>query len=351
MSEASHPSIATLRERVDAVSAGMRQALKDEPTVDFSGGNLGETYVTGAGIAAGPARFMAELLRHTAGENATFVPPSFFVAGKVVRRPKTLIVFSQGLSPNARVALRSDHGAERVVVITAVDPQGVGASPDFLREGMTAGWEVCRHAPSSEQGMLIRVLGPSLAMIEGARLVSALPTCRHIDWDLEALPDAVEAARQRAAQVVNGIDLDALKSRPAHFVVAGSGQEAARGLAWKWMEGLWTVQPQVWDVMQLVHGPLQSFWNSEVTLIALETPGDRACALVDRLSHIVQPDRHQVIRLQSEHSARLSVFEHGVQLDTLMLTLLQGSGRDLGAWPAKGVDAAIYDLEKPEMIR
>ena len=88
-----------------------------------------------------------------------------------------------------------------------------------------------------------------------------------------------------------------------------------------------------------------------MTLIALETPGDRARALVDRLSHIVQPDRHQVIRLGAEHSARLSVFEHGIQLDTLMISLLRDSGRDLGAWPAKGLDAAIYDLEQPDSIR
>lgn len=350
MSTSSHASVELLRDRIQAVSASLEATLARPVGVDLSIKQLGETYVTGAGISAGPARYTAGLLRHAGGQNAQFVPPTFFINGKAPRCPRTLIVFSQGLSPNARAVLRSAHGAERVILVTAVEPSAQTAHGAFLREGLAKGWEVCGHGPPSEQGMLVRVLGPTLSMLQGARLVAQLATSTITPDDLITIPAVVHAVYDGAESLLSGVDLDHLERWPVHFVIAGQGQEASRGLAWKWMEGLWRPQPSVWDVMQIVHGPIQSFWRSEVTLIALEPVDPRSQALIDRLEQILHPRRHRLVRLKAQLSPSLATFEHAMQLDLLMLALIERSPRDLAQWPGKGVDAAIYDLERPSDI-
>ena len=62
-------------------------------------------HVTGVGSSAGHARFLVERLQH-AGTAAAFTPLSRFAAGSPGTPDEdALVVFSQGLSPNARLAL------------------------------------------------------------------------------------------------------------------------------------------------------------------------------------------------------------------------------------------------------
>jgi len=156
----------------------------------------------------------------------------------------------------------------------------------------------------------------------------------------------VEDALERASALAESCPPLALLGRVA-FVTAGGYGDACRGLAWKWMEGLWTDEPPLWDVLQAAHGPLQQFWEREMTLIALCGPPGKAEPLFDRLESVLHPSRHRLVRLHATAPGALAVFEHGAALDRLMVTALEASPRDLSRWPAQGADGPLYGLARP----
>jgi len=61
--------------------------------------------LTGVGSSAAHARFLAHLLTERYALDATALPLSAFLTPRATASEEILIVFSQGLSPNARIAL------------------------------------------------------------------------------------------------------------------------------------------------------------------------------------------------------------------------------------------------------
>jgi hypothetical protein len=130
----------------------------------------------------------------------------------------------------------------------------------------------------------------------------------------------------------------------AGFVAIGGDVALADGLRNKVLEGLGVAHPPVWDLCALVHGPLQSFYDREATLVLLERDTASAADLVGRLMRVLHPERHRVIRLRSSVPAAYALLDYELQLDWLVLDALQRRPRDLVEWPGKGCDAPLYEL-------
>ena len=112
------------------------------------------------------------------------------------------------------------------------------------------------------------------------------------------------------------------------------------------LEGLGRPCP-LWDLCALVHGPLQSFYEREATLVLFEREGTRS-DLGARLGRVLDPTRHALVRLRSAVPGPLALVDFDLQLDWLLVEALRGSARDLAEWPGKGRDTALYDLGFPE---
>ena len=102
-------SVKTLLQRCTALPSMLQDALtltfpEDER---FSLHQSSRVIITGAGLAEGPARQLAKLWRAELGLCADFVPLTSFIASSPRTRADTFILISQGLSPNARIAM--DH--------------------------------------------------------------------------------------------------------------------------------------------------------------------------------------------------------------------------------------------------
>ena len=115
-----------LRERVRSIPALLR-AYDAEGLAELgleSGGVLPRAWwVSGIGSSAGHARVLAHLLSERAGLAARFVSTGSLAAGPPRgSEDDGLIVFSQGLSPNARFALGHAARWRRVMLVTAVRP-------------------------------------------------------------------------------------------------------------------------------------------------------------------------------------------------------------------------------------
>jgi len=308
--------------------------------------------VTGVGASEGPARLYAAVLRSEVRARAEFVPLSAFYDESPSPRADALCIFSQGLSPNARLALQHARTFESVHLLTSLRP--VDASEDqraCLERAERDGVRVTHLPPREERGSLVRVVGPAAASLAAlalcrARLEAEGRASAALDaGELAALPAAVRGA---AARVLSALpaEADAALTRPVAFVTAGHTLELHQGLRNKWLETLPCAEPPMWDVLGFVHGPLQEVHPREATIITLEREGQpRQRALFDRLAGMLAPERHTLVRLCSTLAGFASVLEHDAMVNELVLRALRLTPRDTSGWLGSDVDAPLYRID------
>lgn len=329
-------------------------------------------WVTGGGMSEGPARFLCALLS-VQGIAATYLPLSEFVAAdlslssdepeKSPREPRgTLVLFSQGLAPNARFPLLHRHRFHRCLLVTAVVPAGDEAQPDLASGLSTAaasslltmriaaqaqknGVEVLTLPPPQEDGLLLRVIGPAVHCLAAAWL-AGVPL-----WQLAAVPSVYEQALATpAATLRHHGELPAIA-----LVASGRYAEACFGLRWKLLEGLHVPDPPIWDLLQVAHGPMQSIWRRAQTLLFLsraEAPHEAPLAAA--LAQVFSEPRHRIITLPASRlPGLLAYFEHDALLNPLLLAALASRSPDgapaegaidLISWPGRGHDGPLYNL-------
>lgn len=296
--------------------------------------------VTGAGASEGPARLFAALLRRHLRACAAFVPLSAFAperAADVTDPSAVLVVISQGLAPNSRLALGHAPSFAATLVVTACPGH------PWLTSARALGAIVIAHPPGAESGLLLRVQGPAAATMMLLRAVDALAVARgdaapfegHLDAVPDGLPDDDVTLDGRAADL-------AAQGRVA-IVCCDPGLELSHGLRWKWLEGPATCDPPCWDVLQVVHGPLQHVIDRPLLLLALEPGNDPgASALLDRLASIV--DGNPMLRLRARSAGVTGFFDFDARFNGLVCAVLARCPRDLVHWPGFGRDAPLYDL-------
>ena len=313
--------------------------------------------VTGIGSSAGHARYLAEILSRYLG-----LPASFVSTGRLARLPRTacqqdvLIVFSQGLSPNARFALTAPESWAEVVLFSALrlEDAGQAGSPvwaerrEFLRALEAAGVRVMPFLGEDEYGTLVRVSGPLLgyaAALDFARgvacagrLPEALP-----EWDVEAIVSRMSAAERCVEEhFPSGTSLEAALRPGLTLLASGGYGEMIENLRTKVQEGLRLPLPALFDVLEFAHGGFQQLAGSEAAVLAL-VPGDCDDEGVRRASRILGVDRHPLRVLRSPLHGPLAVFEHEAYFNHLLLRWIEETGDDPREWPGKGEDGPLYD--------
>ena len=345
-----------------------------------------QVVVTGIGASEGPARLLVAQLRTEAKLDAQFVPLSQFAGPFLLPVQAVLVVFSQGLSPNARLALRQAPRGVATILYTSVVPDAhaaPGCTAGYLARLQADGVLVAVLPPRCEDRLFLRVLGPAAAMLAGVQLAQALVRGPGavVDAALQMLPERVGAAMVGVDEAVAAAGqqlarcgvLPAAMERTwtlaqlwqqlprlqlAFLTTAGLG-ELCLGLRWKLMEGTGQCDPPVWDVLQFVHGPLQLLYRRPALLCVL-TGSQQAGQeeLLQRLAALL-PAHHALVRLPAQLPTPLRLFEHDAQGNQLVLSALpqlelaeaaQGAADapwDLEDWPGKGQDAALYGVHEP----
>lgn len=358
-----------LAARLAAIPAALQQTLDESaarPDLGFARGlSTAErerpVFTTGIGASEGPARVLADLLGR-AGRRASFLPLSQLVAEAGLPggacAGSLLVLFSQGLSPNAELALAQAPRFRRLLVYTSVRPDAAGdrAAAALARAART-GALIAVLPPACEDRLFLRVLGPATATLAALQLVEALvrdSDSGEAGWPLHRLPAAASAAlaegRARCAAFAAEHGLGALLAeRPdlpiALLTTAGYG-ELCHSLRWQLLEGAGQREPAVWDALGFAHGPLQQVYRNHSLLLALRHPGERAAELWPRLRRVLLP-QHRYLELPASLPAPLALVEHQLQIGALVLEALRAVDWDLQRWPGQGRDGALYDLREP----
>lgn len=343
------PSIRLLAARLRAapglVRAAATQAL---PPLPFLPASARAILVTGLGSSAAHARLLAHLLADRAGLPARAVPAGAFVAARADPRD-VLIVFSQGLSPNARLALHDPGGWLGVLLVTAAtarsrDPGKRAA----LTSLAAAGGRVVPLPGGEETGLLLRVAGPLAGYAVAHRLAAAVARAAGADDAVLRLDSArVVAAMRRAAAAAARLPPDLLDGELALLASGGYGT-LADNLALSVGEGLYQPPPPVWDLLDFAHGPFQQLFARPVTFLALARRGAVGEAdLLARAARMLDRRRHRLVRLPATLPGAQALFEHQMLVDALVLRAIAARGLDQARWPGRGRDGALYRLARP----
>jgi creatinine amidohydrolase len=325
-----------------------RAATQPLPPLPFLPAAARAILVTGLGSSAAHARLLARLLAENAGLPARAVPAGAFVGGRADPRD-ALVVFSQGLSPNARLALHDPGGWLGVVLVTAVGPRTRDAGKRAALQALDrAGGRVVPLPGGEEAGLLLRVAGPLAGYAVAFRLAAAIARAAGRGEATPRLdPDRVVAAMRRAAGAAARLPHDLLDGEIALLASGGYGA-LADNLAHTIGEGLYRPTPPVWDLLDFAHGPFQQLFAQRVTFLALARRGAAGEAdLLARAARMLDRRRHRLVRLSATLPGPQALFEHQALLDALLLRAIAARGLDQTRWPGRGRDGALYRLARP----
>ena len=327
--------------RLASLPARLRETARAPRTpLDLAPGTIRTFVTTGVGSSAAHARFLAHQLA-SAGLAARFEPLSAFTEEMRGQPSHALVVFSQGLSPNARIALTDPGKWGRVILATAAR-RGLDAIED-------SGIVVRRFEEEDERGTLIRIVGPLCgywtAHMLGRDIAARFDRPPLPDIEVEIVCERIEAATREAVERVP--DLAWLDEEIA-FLVSGSYGELVGNLPLKILEGWLRPLPAVHDLLAIAHGPFQELLGKRCTFLALTQAGARAePELLDRVRAMLDPVGHRMVLLPAILPAPFAIFEHEAMLDAICLPVIEARGIDPGDWPGRdGGDQPIYGIDR-----
>lgn len=286
---------------------------------------------TGVGGSEGPARVLAAALREWSGRCASFVPLSRFAVGDVPGAD-ALAVISQGLSPNAQIALR--HRAfDRVLAITSEAAAAVRGRCD------APGLVVTTHPPAEERGLLARVIGPPCATLTALRVADAL------SGGAQAPPATLDTrVREALERVQEPLD----PTRPLALVSCDLGMSLSHGLRWRWIEATRLGEVSEFDALGFAHGGLQLCAEGRATVVILARAHEQELDLAGRVEALAARAGCETRVLRAAAPGPWSFFEHDAAWGALITATLRAHPHpSLDRWPLQGDDGALYELDAP----
>ncbi|MDP2269272.1 MAG: hypothetical protein Q8N23_00640 [Archangium sp.] len=326
-----HASVLELERRVRRVPEILRQMIHVAPPEGLRHLGSSSVVLTGIGASEAVTRSLEPWFRHELRIPVTQVPLSAFLSDEVRMQGQTLVLLSQGLCPNATLALARVREFQQALLITSLS-----AADERLEEFIAAGGLVWTLPPIEERDLLVRVEGPTAAAFALARL-GIEGAGKELPALVQELPRAAQAAQLRGFTLAERWPLD---WKRAPFVATGWYAHCLELLAWTWMEAWWTEPPPAFDVLQLAHGPWQQRFHEEGPWMCFTRPDD-APELWSRLKQML-PTHQSMVRVEATLPGPLALFEHLSFVQGLLSGVLLRAPKDLTQWPGKCTDGPLY---------
>ena len=337
-----------LASRLAQIPAVLTQMLA-RPPAPLQPATLAATHfiVTGTGSSEAHARYLAMLLNLHTRRTASYLPLSGFTAAhREAFAGRTLVVFSQGVSPNAQIALNRHREFARTVLFSATTP-GVAAAagkPDraaLLRQLLDAGRELVIFPLAEEYTTLIRFVGPMAGYLACLQFTAQLAGCRFRVPLAEAILPLL-AAEPPAELLQAMLDVPEKFARGFNLVCAAPISEFAQNLACKFMEGVFWPCPPISDFLQFAHGPFQQMSAHPRPVVILQGDSPLEAELVRRSVRMLAATGLPSYVVQVNAPPLYSIFGFEAAFNRLIFALMQRLGTDQVNWPGKGRDDLLY---------
>ena len=336
-----------LRRRLDQIPELLVGMLENPPRPRPESLRSPGFVVTGTGSSEAHARFLVNLLNRHVGRPAEFVPLSGFCASDPLEASdRTLVVISQGLSPNAQVAINQSASFAHTVVFTATTSEGAAGAgkssrAQLIGELESAGVEFIRGPLEEEYSTLIRFVGPIACFLSTYLFSRSL--------EPESLPPVTpQHLRHLLASAIEPRTTETFIRESDHFkrgfyIVAGTPLcETAQNLGYKFLEGLFWSSPVIWDYLQFAHGPFQEVSLQPRPVVILEGPGNTEAELASRTRNMLESASLTHITIAGRAEPPLSIIEFESTFNNLVMHLIEYFGIDQINWPSKGKDDPLY---------
>jgi len=348
---------ALLNERLATLPAVLAAMITRGPVALLPATRASRRFIiTGTGSSEAHARYLTMLLNLHTDRAAVYLPLSgFTMTESACFAGATLVVFSQGVSPNAQIALRRRGDFAHCVLFTATTTVCARAAGKLdraalLQSILDAGGELIEFPLAEEYTTLIRVVGPMAgylaalqfaAKLDGSRL--RLPTVDAILPLLETIPphDLLAAMKRLPSAFSAGFNL----------VTAAPISDYAQNLACKFMEGVYWPCPPISDFLQFAHGPFQEMNAHPKPVVILQGGSAVESEMVDRSVRMLREVGLDAFVIRVEGSPLLSIFGFEAALNALVFAVMRHLSVDQINWPGKGRDDLLYgfcpDLARP----
>ena len=355
----SEPGLALLRERLQSIpdllegwARSPEAAMAAQPRMIPR-----RVVATGLGSSEAHARYLVWLLNRFTDIPAEFLPTGALLSPELGSyRDRTLVVFSQGLSAHARIALSRRSDFASTVLFTAASLEGLRRSgkqdrEDCLQALLTEGAEVIRFPLEDEYTLLIRVVGPALGFLAARIWVGAFAG--------NTLPgDPQTVGAEAAAAFRGGWDAGRQawpRMEPAAFgqgfalLVSPDLSEYLQNLVFKFVEGLFHPAPDLQELLQFAHGPFQQLTASPRPVVVLHRTGDLEGEQLRRIRALCRTASLECHATVSGLVSRtdLLVFEAEGLFAEPLLQGVEHEGIDQVSWPGRGWDGPLYDYSGP----
>jgi creatinine amidohydrolase len=303
--------------------------------------------VAGTGSSEAHARYLTMLLNLHTERAAAYLPLSGFTAHhKPAFTGKTLIVFSQGVSPNAQLALRHRRDFSHTVLFSATTPAAALAAGKkdraaLLQAMLDEGGDLIEFPLAEEYTTLIRLVGPLAGYLACLQFTAQIGCCRF------KVPTAAELLPLLEAQPPPDL-LEAMLRTPWRFaggfslVTAAPISEFAQNLACKFMEGVFWPCPTVSDFLQFAHGPFQQTTAHPHPIVILQGDAPVEAELVARSLAMLRAVGLEAYVLHVDAPPLSSIFGFESAFNRLVFALITRFGIDQINWPGKGRDDQLY---------
>eukprot|EP00762_Andalucia_godoyi_P003880 ANDGO_08555.mRNA.1 hypothetical protein len=330
--------------------------------------------VTGTGSSEAHGRYLVHLINrfvsgstHTDGVSrvyaAEFVPLSTFClegAANSNSANAVLVVISQGISANARIALKQRCHFRHCVLFTsttdrtAAPPTAKGALLLALHEEARSSGraDVVLFPKEDEYVLLIRLIGPLAGYMRVLQFaqgvfgeISNITTAHFPTFSSDMLTEAWSRSERACQQLVQDMPFSDLIARGIQLIVPNDVIPYCQNLQFKFLEGLYTPFPPVWDPMSFAHGPFQQAERysrdlQPFRLFLHGTCGSHS-SLAERLRQMVP----SLVQVASDLPAPYRIFEFEFILNRYIAQACESLQINQMDWPGKGLDGPLYLLD------
>jgi creatinine amidohydrolase len=339
--------LSILRERQKRLPAAVYSALSAPLGLDDATRALRSAravVTTGVGSSLAHARYLSWLLRTAPAISSWDAPTGSFVSPPGPEaKEQTLVVFSQGLSPNARLPLAHVARYRAAVLVTAADADSPDRA-DAVRAAASAGAIIVRMPCAPEYEVLLRIIGPMVGFAVALRIANAAGF--QVDVTPETLSRAVHEASARATATLSGV-APCVFADPITFVGTNGYAALAHNLCAKVLEGMFLPWPNAVDALELAHGTVQEAAGKPRTFIALGRGAAHEESLFARARQTSET-QHRWLHFDARLPEPLAVFEHEAMVNELLLGAIAARRVDQRNWPGKRRDGPLYTIGSVE---
>jgi len=345
-----------IEQRLAQIPSLLIKMLEDAPNTLSSTTLAAQSFIlTGIGSSEAHARYLTFLLNLHTNRQATFINfTGLKNMANMFSSDRILILFSQGLSPNAQMVLK--YGQEyfsHVLLFTSMNEEQLTKKCPWIHIDKI---EIIQFPLYNEYVTLIRVIGPICGFLATIIFIQRLINKKLIEADrlIEICITKSSSFSLLREAMINDYQQQ-FSHGPFYLILSSPLTSVCQNLCYKFVEGVYWTSPIVCDYLQFAHGPFQQIRSITNRTSAIVCIVDRSNPLDIELEHRLQQmvnecnNEKYLINIYtlylSSSSVIYSIFELEMELNRLIFEIMRANGCDQIHWPGKGQDQPLYSFQ------